>query len=327
MPQTAAINAVRELLHTLRPRNVALELADLVVHPIEIAHQDGPTVLHVREALAQKIIEIEELRSPRVPSVTVINHGEIPVFFPAGAVLKGGAQTRIVATPSLVLGNAQARIPVRCVESGRWTTHRDRVFHGVSASPLQMKSAKHRRDVTARQSRLERAADQGETWHHVSEFLAHKEVTSPTQSLIAAMDRETTRSRHQASRRSPVEQERAQQALDGAAGLAVSDRKSGWVAWDVFGVKGLAEQGVRMALESVEVETGDAGRPSNRDRDTINEQLRLGLDTLAAADWTVRSEGPATLVDFSTSTGTHGTALVYEGVVLQATLSWDPASR
>ena len=84
---------------------------------------DCSEVLHVTHALEQGLVRVEETKPAEVGRLPMLNLSKQPVLVPAGAVLKGGAQTRIVASPVLLLGQSVHHIDVRCVERGRWTPH------------------------------------------------------------------------------------------------------------------------------------------------------------------------------------------------------------
>ena len=195
----------------------------------------------------------------------------------------------------------------------------------ISASPLAMKCAKHGRDTAARVDNRARAADQGKTWQHVGTLLNKSGAHSDTDSLLAAMDMRARQALGASQGFSREEHEGARRALEGAQGLAVR-RKDGWIALDLFGTTRLAERGVPMALESVELETGTAGRPWETDPAKVQKRLKRGLASLADARWVSRAEGPAVLVDFTSKGGLRGTSLVFDGVVLQTTLTWAQAA-
>jgi len=321
MQEHPAIQAVCDQLLDSQPRDIELSLQGLTILPIDLKVLPGPKVLHVSAAMEQGLVDIEELRSPRVPSVKVLNRADMPVFFPAGVVLRGGAQTRIVATPTLVMPGMTVEVAVRCVEAGRWSTHSDRRFRGVSSAPEWLKRSKERRDSAARESHGVRASDQSDTWGEVTVYIEGRGVNSPSESLEDAMEDTISIVIEKRKEMSDEEKTQIQAAIGGAQGVAISRRTEGLVALDLFGTPDLAEHGVPMAVDSVEIEAGNVGRaqPTKAQASALLDAVRKSV--LAAA-WTVREEGTGTLIDFSTPAGAQGTAFVYKDHVLQTSLSW-----
>ena len=310
-----AIATVRSLLASPTPSEDVVAFGDLVVQPLTLAAEDI-AVMHIREALREGLVDIEELEHPEVERVRVRNKGVLPVFFPVGAVVTGGGQTRMVSEPTLVLAGATAVLPVRCVEARRWTAQRERVFHDVRASPLRLRSSKSRRDSRARMDGNRRADDQGETWDEVACHLASRGVSSGTSSLLAAMDASAADSATE-----PVDA-RASGVLAASQGVAVRRADGGWLSWDLFGAASIAEHGVAMAIESVELETASRGRCLD-DPGPTDRRLGRGLPDSEPLTWSVRDAACGTLVDFALPDGSaRGTAMVYEGIVLQATIAW-----
>jgi hypothetical protein len=321
MQEHPAIQAVCAQLLDSQPRDIELSLQGLAILPIDLNVLPGPEVLHVAAAMEQGLLDIEELPAPTVPSVKVLNRADLPVFFPAGVVLRGGAQTRIVATPTLVMPGMTVEVAVRCVEAGRWSTHSDRRFRGVSSAPERLKRSKARRDSAARESRGVRASDQTDTWQEVTVYLETCRVHSPSESLQDAMEDTITIVLEKRNEMSEEEKAQIQAALEGAQGVAITRHPEGLVALDLFGTPDLAEHGVPMAVDSVEIEAGNVGRaqPTEVAASALLDAVRKSV--LAAA-WTVREEGTGTLIDFSTPAGAQGTAFVYQEHVLQTSLSW-----
>jgi hypothetical protein len=85
---------------------------------------DGNGVVEYRlseEALADESIAVEEVdESGSVPDLLVENKGDIRVLFLEGEELIGAKQNRILNTSVLVAAHSKTKIPVSCVEAGRW---------------------------------------------------------------------------------------------------------------------------------------------------------------------------------------------------------------
>lgn len=317
-----ATAAVQALFEGLQPRGVTLDFDGLSAVPLDLANVMGPNVLHASEAMVQGLIAVEELEPPVVPTLRVTNNADVPVFFSAGAVLKGGAQTRIVATPILVIAGAAGLVDVRCVEAGRWNTATGKHFTGMTASPLALKSAKHRRDSTARLRHRARAADQEETWGEISTILMCRGIQSESSSLVDALDERAERTLIARRALAPEDLSRSEAALKGAGGLAVIHSNGELASLDLFS-SALADAGVQMALASIEAETGSVGRPMRSDAGAIGAQLAPFLASLSAATtWVERDQAETTLVDFNTPDAAQGTAFLYQNTLLQVSITF-----
>lgn len=95
---------------------------NLTVFPLALR---GATVrdeyLTLDETLRAKQLSItEERHGGVVDSVEVENRGDRPVLVIAGELLVGGKQDRIVARSVVVGKRSRSRIPVFCMEHGRW---------------------------------------------------------------------------------------------------------------------------------------------------------------------------------------------------------------
>ncbi len=74
------------------------------------------------EAVRRGDLEVREVENGEVGSVRVRNHGGRPVFIMAGEIMTGSRQDRTARQDALIAPNTGwVRIPVYCVEAGRWT--------------------------------------------------------------------------------------------------------------------------------------------------------------------------------------------------------------
>src|SRR5207247_10554658 len=74
-----------------------------------------------------------------VPELVVENKSHRRVLFLEGEQLLGAKQNRILNTSVLVPGGATLRIPVSCVEQGRWSRAHASFGAGKNISPYQLR--------------------------------------------------------------------------------------------------------------------------------------------------------------------------------------------
>ena len=78
--------------------------------------------LTLDEALSQNLIEVVEVdQHGSVPELRVINKSDKMVLILDGEELVGAKQNRIINTTILIPANETVKIPVSCVEEGRWS--------------------------------------------------------------------------------------------------------------------------------------------------------------------------------------------------------------
>jgi hypothetical protein len=118
---------------------------------------------------------VSELAAPTVPQLQVHNPTAHELLIPAGKILSGGRQTRVVNVSIVVPAGATIVIPVSCVEVGRW--------HGLSSFADSKRVASRRvRNAKARSVKrnIERskskASAQDEVWDTVSDELRSRDL-------------------------------------------------------------------------------------------------------------------------------------------------------
>jgi len=128
---------------------------------------------------------IEELStSGSVPALQAKNATTFDVLLIAGQLVQGGKQNRGINADMLVGAGQSAKIPVTCVEQGRWSgTPRSRFGH-AGFEPINVRSSKMR-EVHAEQ-RAGRAAEanQSKVWSTISQMSRELRSESPSADLL-----------------------------------------------------------------------------------------------------------------------------------------------
>ena len=130
-----------------------------------------------------QVTEISEGGS--VPELQVANKLDVRVFLMDGQELVGAKQNRILNTDVLVPANTTVKIPVSCVEQGRWHHNSPSFSSGKSASH-RTRSAKLARVHQNLKTQGTHDADQCAVWDEVAESIKQSGASSPTSALSDA---------------------------------------------------------------------------------------------------------------------------------------------
>ncbi|MCC7508332.1 MAG: hypothetical protein IT464_03035 [Planctomycetes bacterium] len=127
-----------------------------------------------------------------VNTLLVTNSGDKPIFLMAGDLVLGGKQDRVLAESVVVdAGVTDMRIPVFCVESGRWQVqgkdgeHADKGTFANEASCGQV-------DVNVKRQAIA-TGNQGEVWKQVAMNNSALKVSADSGTFRATYDDEATR--------------------------------------------------------------------------------------------------------------------------------------
>lgn len=256
------------------------------------------------EAIGRGLLEVTEVsESGTVPELLATNRSEVPVLLVDGEELRGAKQNRILNTSVLLAPTSETRIPVSCVEQGRWS-HVSRNFSPGHHAPSSLRGMKSRQvhDNLRRRGRAD--SDQGAVWECVAGHLSAARVGSPTQAMSDAME-----SLHDTL----ADYRRALPCPEGACGVVAAGRGR-FMALDAFdSAETMAVVWDRL-VESYAVDAMEAGsvqsgafteKAATMVLETLAEQHAQGFDSVGLGR-DLRFE----------SVGLHGQALEVEGHLL-----------
>jgi hypothetical protein len=153
----------------------------LVVFPLFAESPTGVDYLLSDEALAGGAVVVEEVgEAGSVPDLLVDNKADTLVLFLEGEELRGAKQNRVLNTSVLVAGRTKVKIPVSCVEQGRWRYHTRHFASGGSHSSSKLR---HILKKSVSQSLSEGrgySSDQGEVWKEVGRQMCSLGSSSAT---------------------------------------------------------------------------------------------------------------------------------------------------
>ena len=139
----------------------------LAVYPL---FGPAPALDYTAFAQAHESVAITELEGgASVNDLLVHNQGARPVLLYEGEEILGAQQNRVLDISILVAAAARTRIPVSCVEQGRWDGRRrhERFRPSPQAADPRMRRLKKKRALENLRAGMEARADQGEVWNEV----------------------------------------------------------------------------------------------------------------------------------------------------------------
>jgi hypothetical protein len=111
------------------------------IYPLRLSPPHGRSDYRtLDESLSRGYLEILEENSPEVRSLLVRNNSRFHVFLMAGESLSGGKQNRLISENVLLRPHGRAvRVPVYCIERGRWSPGRGTLSSAGFAAPHSMR--------------------------------------------------------------------------------------------------------------------------------------------------------------------------------------------
>lgn len=158
----------------------------LTVYPLHGAADTEPSYMTfgpARDAGTFRITEVSD--AGIVGELEAVNDGDVDVLLLDGEEVVGAKQNRMINLTILVPARSRARIPVSCVEQGRWSM-KQQAFADSGRAVFARERARKTRDVNAsmRASGVARA-DQGAVWFEVAARLNDYGVASDTMAMSA----------------------------------------------------------------------------------------------------------------------------------------------
>ena len=133
------------------------------------------------EGLEKSDVTVGEMPSAHVPELLVTNKGRVILLAIDGDEVVGGHQNRIF-NASVLIGKGETRVPVSCVERGRWDGSRA-AFKSGERLPHGARSKSHGHVHENLSHRKSYASDQGEVWRDVESGHSKHGVHSRTHSM------------------------------------------------------------------------------------------------------------------------------------------------
>jgi hypothetical protein len=197
----------------------------LSVFPLFDGSQVPVEYLLSDEGIGSGSVTVREVsESGSVPDLWVENKGDVRVLFLEGEELVGAKQNRVLNTSVLIAAKSETKIPVSCVEAGRWG-YRSRHFGSSgSHSPSKLRYFLKSSVTHSLTENLGYLSDQGKVWEEVAR----------QQNALGAMSGTHAMSDTFVANKERVAEFREKLTyVEGAAGMAVAIGKK-IVAVDLF---------------------------------------------------------------------------------------------
>jgi hypothetical protein len=141
------------------------------------------------DALADQTLSVEEVdEDGSVPYLIVENKGDMRVLFLEGEELIGAKQNRILNTSVLVGAHGKTKVPVSCVERGRWHYQSRHFGSSGSHAPSKLRRTLKASVSKSIKEKLGHKSDQAEVWSEVEALHACHGVNSGTDAMSDAFE-------------------------------------------------------------------------------------------------------------------------------------------
>jgi ARG and Rhodanese-Phosphatase-superfamily-associated Protein domain len=141
----------------------------------------GPEYITLREALEKGVFMVTEVsEGGSVPELAVANKGDVGVLLIDGEELRGAKQNRILNTTILVAPKSTIKVPVSCVEHGRWSYQGREFLESGNVMHREMRMLNVRKVSESLRAVRQFRSDQGEVWDKVQELACELAVPTRT---------------------------------------------------------------------------------------------------------------------------------------------------
>jgi len=192
----------------------AIRHGALSVFPLFAGATNPVDYLLSDEGIASGAVAVEEVsQTGSVPDLLVENKGDIRVLFIEGEELVGAKQNRILNTSVLIAAKSKTKIPVSCVEAGRWRYKSSHFDPSGTCSPSRLRHFVKASVSGSLKAGRGHRSDQGKVWEEV----ARQQESLGASSLTGAMS-----DAFEAYQGRVAEFQERLRYVEGATGLAVA---------------------------------------------------------------------------------------------------------
>lgn len=159
---------VREFLDSVSVGK-PLSYEQLALYPLQRKEAAPFPCITLDEAMAKGSFWVKEVDGGTVPLLLVVNGTGERVFLLDGEELVGAKQNRILDLSLLVERSSELKVPVSCVEQGRWSFMDTNTMRASNLSHPRLRHDKAQQVHESMRERRSYESDQGKVWGcHVS---------------------------------------------------------------------------------------------------------------------------------------------------------------
>jgi hypothetical protein len=277
----------------------------LSVFPL-FSNSDGKVDYRLSEAaFADESLLVEEVnQGGSVSELLVENKGDVRVLLLEGEEFVGAKQNRIVNTSLLVPPHSKIKIPVSCVEQGRWRYTSKYFRSSGSHSPSKLKRALKASVSKALKEKRGHKSDQHQVWQRVEDIHAYYDMSPETGAMADAFD----------ANQEKIEAYRSElQYVEKASGIAVAIGDE-VISVDIFDQPATCQQVWTRMLSGVVLDAIEAGEIDQRASIADVEQL---IATAVDLPWSqTEAIGEGEEYRASADEGDQASALVLDATVV-----------
>jgi hypothetical protein len=141
----------------------------------------GPEYITLKEAIEKGVFSVTEVsEGGSVPELMVVNKGDVAVLLLDGEELRGAKQNRVLNTTILVAPKSSTKVPVSCVEHGRWASVSKELKESGNVMHREMRMLNVRHVNESLKAERTFRSNQGEIWDKVAEMACVMKAPSAT---------------------------------------------------------------------------------------------------------------------------------------------------
>ncbi len=154
---------------------------NMAVFELLRAQNGGPDYITLREAIEKGVFSVTETsEGGSVPELMAVNKSDVAVLLLDGEEVRGAKQNRILNTTILVGPKSSIKVPVSCVEHGRWSYQSREFAESGNVMHREMRALNVVQVNQSLKSVKQFRSDQGEIWDKVAELACDMNVPSST---------------------------------------------------------------------------------------------------------------------------------------------------
>lgn len=159
----------------------AQSFENMTVFGLRTSLDGGPEYITLKEALEKGVFTVTEVsEGGSVPELMVANKGGVAVLLLDGEELRGAKQNRILNTTIVVAPKSSTKVPVSCVEHGRWNYQSKEFAESGNVMHREMRARNIFQVNRSLESVREFRSNQGEIWDSVARLHCDMQVPSKT---------------------------------------------------------------------------------------------------------------------------------------------------